>query len=176
MTASSPEVVVNHVCDLSSSKKPILFLSFLFFQTDLFLEVGILDDPEQTGRNPRIQHLKIREMSTPLSAMLLSRPLNRPSPLLLIHYIAFESELEQALTWVLNLIFQHENVEGVKLRDLKFLLINYVYGLLANLGVGIVSILFFTFSCRSQSARLHRFPICSIKIPRMKHSSFRSRY
>ena len=31
----------------------------------------------------------------------------------LIHNIASEGGLEQALTWVLDLIFQHENVEGV---------------------------------------------------------------
>ena len=31
----------------------------------------------------------------------------------LIHNIAFEGEPEQALTWALNLIFQHENVDGV---------------------------------------------------------------
>ena len=37
---------------------------------------------------------------------------NRPLTSL-IHSVASEGELEQALTWVLNLIFQHENVEGV---------------------------------------------------------------
>ena len=31
----------------------------------------------------------------------------------LIHYISSEGELEQELTWVLNLIFQHENVISV---------------------------------------------------------------
>ena len=30
-----------------------------------------------------------------------------------IHNIASEGKLEQALTWVLNLNFQHENVDGV---------------------------------------------------------------
>ena len=32
----------------------------------------------------------------------------------LTNNIASEGELEQALSWVLNLIFQHENVEGVE--------------------------------------------------------------
>ena len=30
MSASNPEIVVDHVSDLSSAKEPILFLSFLF--------------------------------------------------------------------------------------------------------------------------------------------------
>ena len=63
MSASNPEVVVDHVSDLSSAKEPIFFLSFLFLQTDLLLEVGILDDLFQSRINPRIQHLKIQEMS-----------------------------------------------------------------------------------------------------------------
>ena len=44
MSTSDSKVVVDHVSDLSSAKEPTLFLSFLFLQTDLFLEVGILDD------------------------------------------------------------------------------------------------------------------------------------
>ena len=32
----------------------------------------------------------------------------------LIHNMASEGELEQTLTWVVHLIFQHENVEGVE--------------------------------------------------------------
>ena len=44
MSSSNPEVVVDHVSDLSSAKEPILFLSFLFLHTDLLLEVGILND------------------------------------------------------------------------------------------------------------------------------------
>ena len=35
MSITDSKVVVNHVSDLSSSKKPILVLSFLFLQTDL---------------------------------------------------------------------------------------------------------------------------------------------
>ena len=36
MSTSDSKVVVDHVSDLSSTKKPILFLSFLFLETDLF--------------------------------------------------------------------------------------------------------------------------------------------
>ena len=80
----SAKVVVDHVSDLSSTKKPILFLSFLFLQTDLFLEVGILDDLVQSRRNPRVQHLKNsrNEYNLELRAMTLDRPPTRPSPLL----------------------------------------------------------------------------------------------
>ena len=67
MSASNPEALADHVSDLPSAKEPILFLSFLFLQTDLFLAVGILDDLVQSGRNSRIQHLKIREMRITLN-------------------------------------------------------------------------------------------------------------
>ena len=42
MSASHSKVVVDHEGDLSSSKKPILLLGFLFLETDLLLELGIL--------------------------------------------------------------------------------------------------------------------------------------
>ena len=45
--SSDPEVLVDQVSDLSSSKETIFFVSFNFLQTDLFLEVGILDDSVQ---------------------------------------------------------------------------------------------------------------------------------
>ena len=65
-------------------EEPILLLSFLFLQTDLFIEVGILDDLVQRRCNSRVQHLKIQEMSTTLnwSRWFLNHPPNRPTPLL----------------------------------------------------------------------------------------------
>ena len=68
MIASCPEVVLDHLSDLSSSKEPIFFLSFLFLQTDLLLEAGTLDDLDQSRRKLRIQHLKILEISTTLNS------------------------------------------------------------------------------------------------------------
>ena len=44
MSTSDSKVVINRVSDLSSSKKPIPFLSFLFLKTNLLFEVGLLDD------------------------------------------------------------------------------------------------------------------------------------
>ena len=41
---SDPEVFADQASDLSSAMETVLFLGFLFLQTDLFLEAGILDD------------------------------------------------------------------------------------------------------------------------------------
>ena len=108
MSVSIPEVVVDHVSDLSSAKEPILFLSFLFLQTDLSLEVRILEDLLQRRRNPRIQHLKSGE--TGITSNWARWFFNRPQSAIstsLNHNIASKRELEHALTWVLNLIFQY---------------------------------------------------------------------
>ena len=40
MSTSNLKVVVDHESDLSSAKEPTLFLSFLFLQTDPFLELA----------------------------------------------------------------------------------------------------------------------------------------
>ena len=64
MSTNDSKVVVDHVGDLSSSKKPILFLDFLFLKTDLLLEVRIWDDLVQSRGNSRVQHLEIREILT----------------------------------------------------------------------------------------------------------------
>ena len=84
MSASKPQVVVDHVSDLSSAKEPLLFLSSLFLQTDLFLDVGIQDDLVQSRRNPSHPASKNsgNENNPELSAMISNRPLNRPCPLL----------------------------------------------------------------------------------------------
>ena len=44
MDPSDPEVVVDQESDLPASEESVYLLSLLFFQTDLLLEVGILDD------------------------------------------------------------------------------------------------------------------------------------
>ena len=41
--ASDPEAIVDQVSDLSSAKESVCFLSLLFLQNDLLLEVGICD-------------------------------------------------------------------------------------------------------------------------------------
>ena len=45
--SSDPEELVDQVSDLSSMKETVLFLSFLFLQTDLSFELGIMDDSVQ---------------------------------------------------------------------------------------------------------------------------------
>ena len=58
MSASHSKVVVDHEGDLSSSQKPVLFLGFLFLETDLLLELGILNDLVQRRSNLRVHHFK----------------------------------------------------------------------------------------------------------------------
>ena len=77
MSASNLGVVVDHVSDLSSAMETIFFLSFLFLETDLFLEVGILDDLVQSRRYPRVRHLKVREMSITLNWSRWSKIIHR---------------------------------------------------------------------------------------------------
>ena len=133
MSASHLKVVVDHEGELSSSKKPILFLSFLFLQTDLLVEVGILDDLVQSRSNSRVQKFKSLHAidredfgSSTESAISTS----------LIHNVASEGKSEKELSWVLNLIFQHTNDDGVgefiklKLRYLQSLLSSY--GIVGN--------------------------------------------
>ena len=52
MSASYPEVVVDHEGDLPSSEETI-FLGFQFLETDLLFEVRILDDRVQSRSNLR---------------------------------------------------------------------------------------------------------------------------
>ena len=44
MGSSDPEVIVDQVSNLSATKETVLFLGFLFLQTDSSLEVRIMDD------------------------------------------------------------------------------------------------------------------------------------
>ena len=83
MSSSDSKVVVDRKSDLPSAKEPILFLSFLFLQTDLLLEVRILVDLFQSrskSRRPAFQNSN--NQYPELTAMILIHPLNRPSRLL----------------------------------------------------------------------------------------------
>ena len=44
MTPSDPEVIVDQLGNLSAAKETVLFLGFLFLQTDFPFEMGIMDD------------------------------------------------------------------------------------------------------------------------------------
>ena len=52
------KIFVNHVSDLSSSRKAVVFLGFLLFQEDLFPEVRDRQDL-QGRRNLGVQHLQV---------------------------------------------------------------------------------------------------------------------
>ena len=62
MNINESNAVIDHGGDLSSSNKTVLFLGFLFLETDLLLDVGILDDLVQSRSNSRVQHLEIGEI------------------------------------------------------------------------------------------------------------------
>ena len=47
MGSSDPELFVDQVGSLSTSKETVLFLGFLFLQTDPSFEVRIMDDSVQ---------------------------------------------------------------------------------------------------------------------------------
>ena len=47
MGSSDPELFVDQVGNLSSAKETVLFLGFLFLQTDFPFEMGIMDDVVQ---------------------------------------------------------------------------------------------------------------------------------
>ena len=47
MDSSDPEVIVDQVRNLSSAKETVFFLGFLFLQTDLSFELGIMDGSVQ---------------------------------------------------------------------------------------------------------------------------------
>ena len=44
MAPSDPEVIVDQVGNLSTSKETVLLLGLLFLQTDSSFEMGIMDD------------------------------------------------------------------------------------------------------------------------------------
>ena len=44
MGSSDPELFVDQLGNLSTSKETVLFLGFLFLQTDFPFEMGIMDD------------------------------------------------------------------------------------------------------------------------------------
>ena len=116
----------------------------------------------------------------------------------LIHHIASDSELDQALTWFLNLIFRHENVEGVGnlskwSSEISSFCWSTMYfcgytpsagkrgflvdGLPASLGVEKVFLFCSSFQATGLSV-LGRTgsPSVASRFQRMKHSSFRCRY
>ena len=116
--------------DLYSSNKPILFLSFLFLESDLLFEVGILDDLVQSRGNLRVQHFKILEfLAHNWSRWLQFIHWINHLHLFHLHYMASEGKWEQVVNWLLNLIFQHKNDDGEESIKLKF---RYLLSLLSN--------------------------------------------
>ena len=113
MSTSDSKVVVNHVSDLSSSKKPILFLGFLFLQSDLLFELEfwmILFKAEATLAS---SISKVGNLSTAIVRDDFNSSTESTITTSLIHNIESEGKSDQELTWVLNLIFQNIDDDGV---------------------------------------------------------------
>ena len=64
MSAKSSDMLVDHVSNLSSSKKSVLFVSMLLIRINSPSEVLTRDGPLQRRRNLRINHLKNSGMYT----------------------------------------------------------------------------------------------------------------
>ena len=60
MGSSDPEMIVDQVGNLSTSKETVLFLGLLFLQTNSPFELGIMDDFVQCLSNSRIKYFKFR--------------------------------------------------------------------------------------------------------------------
>ena len=113
MGSSDPEIIVDQVGNLSTSKETVLFLGLLFLQTDFPFELGILDD--------FIQCEAILASSTSKFGIEIPRiddedfnsSTESTSSTSLIHCIVSVGNCEQVHTSVLNLIFQQAMVAGV---------------------------------------------------------------
>ena len=109
MSASDSKLVVDHEGDLSSLKKPnfcslrlTFFLKWEFWMILFKAEAILASSSSKFGKSfPAIDRDDLN--SSTESTISTS----------LIHDIASEGKSEQELTWVLNLIFQHENDECV---------------------------------------------------------------
>ena len=99
MSASHSRVVADYEGDLSSSLKPVLFLDFMFLETDLLLEVRILDDHVQSRKqssHPASQNL---ENSFQKHIARNSIPeMNQTFSTSSIHNIASDGKSEQVVT------------------------------------------------------------------------------
>ena len=113
MGSSDPEVIVDQVGNLSTSKETVLFLGFLFLQTDsplnwelwmiLFRAEAILaSSTSKLGiEKPRVDDEDLNSSTESTNSTSL------------IHCIASVGNCEQVQTSVLNLIFQQTKVAGV---------------------------------------------------------------
>ena len=83
MDSSDQEVIVDHVGNLSATKESVLFLGFLFLQTDSPFEMGIMDD-----FCPALKQSSHRELQNSAFKYIVvmmktsNHPLNQPTPLL----------------------------------------------------------------------------------------------
>ena len=113
MDPSDPELIVDQVGNLSTSKKIVLFLGLLFLQTDVPFEMGIMmilfraeailaSSTSKFGIEiPRVDDEDLNSSTESTNSTYL------------IHCIASVGNCEQVHTSDLNLIFQQAKVAGV---------------------------------------------------------------
>ena len=130
MSASDPEVVVSHVSDLSSSKKPILFQSFLFLQADLlFLKWEFLMIVFNAEAILESSSSKFGKFLPAVDREDFNSSIESTICTSLTHNIASEGKSEQELTSVLKLNFQKINDMSGEFLKLK---LRYLQSLLPN--------------------------------------------
>ena len=97
-----PEELVDQVSDLSSTKETVLFLGFLFLQTDLSFEFSIeaIFASSTSKSGIRIPFTEHEDFISPTDSTISTS---------LIHSMASVGNCEQ----VLNLAFQQANVAGL---------------------------------------------------------------
>ena len=150
MSASNPEVDVDHESDLSSSWKPVLSLGFLFLQTGLFFWSGnSYSHFVQAFQNFASDISKFVKFFPSIDREDFNSSNESTISDSLIHNKASDGKSEQVVTWCFESFSPiYENVEDavnlcICCSDICCLCTGNVEvmvdGLLANLGIGIVS-------------------------------------
>ena len=98
MSATNPKVVVDHEGDLSFSYKLVLFLGFLFLETDTLLELGFLDDLVYSRSNFRVQLFKFGKLFPETDREDFNSSNESTISTSLIHNIASDGKSEQVVT------------------------------------------------------------------------------
>ena len=114
MGSSDPELIVDQVGNLSTSKETVLFLDFLFLQTDssfLNWELWMILFRAETILASSTSRLGIKIPRVDDEDLNSSTESTNSTSL--IHCIASVGNWEQVHTSVLNLIFQQAKVAGV---------------------------------------------------------------
>ena len=84
----------------------------MFLETDLVLDLGLLDDLVQNRSNLRVQHLIVWKLFPPTDREDLNSSNESTISTSSIHNIASDGKSQQVVTSFLNLIFQQKKWSG----------------------------------------------------------------